>query len=512
MDMRTGTPLSGAGVVLHLNTIENLAATAPTDAQGHFFFDNLPPGTYTLRASHPGFDARWFGACTDEDEGVALSLRPGENRTDVKLLLPPLGVITGTITGAAGEPMVGAFIDARPDDLLPGHRVSRHTAIKQARTDEGGHFRLFGLRAGTYLVSAFTNDDAPATAAVPDGQSHPEMKYRAEYYPGTPSRAEATPVHLSMGEVRENVDFQLHMVHAVKVEATVQPPPGIEGPLGFQAELTSAFEAAFFGFSFDTPGSKEGAVEFRDVYPGKYYLKISATVKEGTFGSYDLIDIPDEEGVRKVTVQLSPAVEVHGVVKVDRPSAMDLKSLRVSLKDGRGEKTVSAAIPGNGVFAISRVSSGHYSVEIGPIPEGAYLKSILCGGKAVLPDGLIIDSRLTEPIVIEIGARAAEVSGVVKDSNGGKVLLAPAELDEKTALYKVGSVGADGTFRIRGIRPGSYKLYAFRALDDDAWLAASFRDRMKTSGKAVDLKDGSKVETELAIGGSGVSSCEAAAR
>jgi hypothetical protein len=26
MDMRTGTPLSAAGVVLHLNTIDNLAA------------------------------------------------------------------------------------------------------------------------------------------------------------------------------------------------------------------------------------------------------------------------------------------------------------------------------------------------------------------------------------------------------------------------------------------------------------------------------------------------------
>jgi hypothetical protein len=59
---------------LHLSTVDNLAATAPTDAQGQFVFDNLPPGTYTLQASHPGFDARWFGACTDEDQGDAFEL------------------------------------------------------------------------------------------------------------------------------------------------------------------------------------------------------------------------------------------------------------------------------------------------------------------------------------------------------------------------------------------------------------------------------------------------------
>jgi len=43
-NMQTAGPLSGASVILHLNTAEDLAATAATDAQGHFSFDHLPAG------------------------------------------------------------------------------------------------------------------------------------------------------------------------------------------------------------------------------------------------------------------------------------------------------------------------------------------------------------------------------------------------------------------------------------------------------------------------------------
>jgi hypothetical protein len=123
-----------------------------------------------LQASHPGFDARWFGACTDEDQGVAFELQAGQNRTNIKVPLPPLGVIAGTITGAAGEPLAHAIVDARPKDLVPGRAVSRHAAIRHTTTDESGHFRLFDIRAGEYFVSAFATNDLVAPTADPQAQ------------------------------------------------------------------------------------------------------------------------------------------------------------------------------------------------------------------------------------------------------------------------------------------------------------------------------------------------------
>jgi Carboxypeptidase regulatory-like domain len=59
----TSVPLSRASVVLHLNTAGDLAATAATESDGRFTFDNLPAGTYLLAARHTGFDTSWFGSC-----------------------------------------------------------------------------------------------------------------------------------------------------------------------------------------------------------------------------------------------------------------------------------------------------------------------------------------------------------------------------------------------------------------------------------------------------------------
>ncbi|MBV8811410.1 MAG: carboxypeptidase regulatory-like domain-containing protein [Acidobacteriaceae bacterium] len=56
-------PLAHALVILHLDGPGNLAATAVTDAEGRFSFENLPPRRYLLEARHTGFDNTWFGAC-----------------------------------------------------------------------------------------------------------------------------------------------------------------------------------------------------------------------------------------------------------------------------------------------------------------------------------------------------------------------------------------------------------------------------------------------------------------
>jgi hypothetical protein len=49
-DATPANPIVGAAV-----TLREMGLTARTDAEGRFAFANLSPGTYTLRATAPGY-------------------------------------------------------------------------------------------------------------------------------------------------------------------------------------------------------------------------------------------------------------------------------------------------------------------------------------------------------------------------------------------------------------------------------------------------------------------------
>ncbi len=83
-------------------------------------------------------------------------------------------------------------------------------------TDDQGHFRLFGLSPGEYVVSAALRAGGEVTdpAGEPTG-------YAATYYPGTPNVAEAQRVNVTLGQEASNVAFALTATRLVRVTGAV---------------------------------------------------------------------------------------------------------------------------------------------------------------------------------------------------------------------------------------------------------------------------------------------------
>src|SRR5918993_308050 len=77
-------------------------AAAPS---GRFVLTNLDPGVYRVSANAPGY-VEEFDPTADPSEPRNL-YRPGDS---VTLRLTKGGVITGKVTDAAGEPVVGARV------------------------------------------------------------------------------------------------------------------------------------------------------------------------------------------------------------------------------------------------------------------------------------------------------------------------------------------------------------------------------------------------------------------
>src|SRR5205807_1504154 len=133
-----------------------LNESAKTGEDGTFYFGayttspiSFSSGAYTIEASAPGY-------VESRESGARRSYQPGD---DISITLVKGGAITGRVTNASGEPVIGVHVRAVPvramNVLEPN--ASRLFSARlgwERLTDERGIYRLFGLETGDYLIVA----------------------------------------------------------------------------------------------------------------------------------------------------------------------------------------------------------------------------------------------------------------------------------------------------------------------------------------------------------------------
>ncbi|MEM6674624.1 MAG: carboxypeptidase regulatory-like domain-containing protein [Planctomycetota bacterium] len=124
------------------HTIRTFESTV-TDDLGRFRLPEFPAGSVDLNVSVPG------GA--GARAGVKLELTPGEDRSDVELVLGDGAALEGRVVTERGEPVGGAIV------MILGE------GAVETRAD--GSFRAFGLSAGPYEVWGYPSDGVKRSGA-----------------------------------------------------------------------------------------------------------------------------------------------------------------------------------------------------------------------------------------------------------------------------------------------------------------------------------------------------------
>jgi hypothetical protein len=131
------------------------ARSAVNDVDGHFVFLDVAPGDYGLWvAAEPG--ARG----SRRIPVMELSLQPDEHVTDLRLVLPAGGEITGRVTTEHGEPLGGIRVDAIGSSDLTGDDMS--TCV----TDSEGNFVLRNLAGDDVFEVMHSRSEAGARWSV----------------------------------------------------------------------------------------------------------------------------------------------------------------------------------------------------------------------------------------------------------------------------------------------------------------------------------------------------------
>jgi protocatechuate 3,4-dioxygenase beta subunit len=481
--------------------------TAVSDAEGQFVIEDVQPGQYHVVVEHPGFVQAGAGQLK------TIWVQPSSGRNDLILHMQAAAVITGKIVDVDGDPMRYVRVSAtRAGTLGAGWYPNNFSG---GTTNDLGEFRISGLRAGRYKVTASPLQGPRASNPKGGSDGSEQSIYITTYYPSVSEESQALAVEVHSGsETRINFGLLTGRAYRVSGSVTGIPNKGAMVQVLLQGRGSASSHVVQEGFD------EGGRFEFMHVLPGSYVpMLIVYTIDDGQQAMQMLrLGQPIEVSNAPVDgLRLQPEVggQVRGKFRADAGQKLDWTQLTVRLaaveEPGAAEAWRGMGIPGNsrvnsdGTFELKNVPGGDYQLIVGSQSKdfrGYFTKSINLGGRDVADSGFPVSP---EPYLdVLISAKGASIAGTVLDGNGqpmanATVVGVPSgEHRTRPDLYQQETSDESGHFSLRGLNPGTYTVLAFEELQED-FRQSEFLKTYETRGEIVQLDEGARKSVVLKL-------------
>jgi len=496
------------GVVLNSVTHEPIAralVSSPnnrfatlTNSEGQFEFrlptaDNSPsdssgpvpgPGqsirSASLMARKPGFLS---------DPNYQQNNLQNRASKELTLMLTPEALIVGTVTLPTTEAPDTITLEIFRRDVQDGRAHWAQAGNTQSMSD--GQFRFANLPAGTYKLltrelldrDPLTIDPLASDPFAPDAWG-PLLGYPPVFYQSAPDFRSADTIQLAAGQTQTvalSLVKQPYYRVKVPVIATVADPPnalsvdvyahGHKGP-GFSLGYNNAHHA-IEGMLPSGTYTLEASSAGQNGLTGMQTINIKGAPIEGPGitlvpnGSIPVY-VKEEFTSADHTGGKDPAINgPRGYLKVTLESADDFGVGRnVALRDPAGpqdEALVLDGAPAGSYWVEVRsargypasIRSGNLDLQHRPLVAGAG------GGAAPIEITMRDDTAEVSGIVEGITRPAQGAGGPGPDNGPSRMHVYCVPLADSSGQFAQGGVHPDGTFDVRGLAPGTYRVLAF---------------------------------------------------
>ena len=435
----TNAPVAGAR--LKLSAEEPLYARA--DAQGHFAFRNLRPGSYSLAVEYPGFlqprtttvdltPPRPAGRVGAVMGAVSYSYPPsaapapkvtksvdvdGTLRASITVPLMAYAAISGKVTDPFGMPVVDSRIEIlmRAPPLPagmpapPGRQSEYTTAGSSVTTDDRGEFRVGRLEPGSYWVVANKGSSSRSTW---------QGNYRITYYPAALDPASAQPLALGAGQ-EGRADIKLLTRDGVRVSGRLVRPPGApldSSPYIYTRIALTPVNSALL--NPDTPFTNgQDDYELRDVLPGTYTLSaltedastdLSGPNRKRMYGLLKEVVIGQQD-MAGFDLALEPLKDLAGTVTFREGCTAAPMTVRLQGRNPLASPVgMDAITDAAGAFILHDVPPGKFTVGLSGSSNSMAMgtvSSMQRGSRDVLKDGLEAPLQSEEVLKIVMDCR-----------------------------------------------------------------------------------------------------------
>ncbi len=487
----SGYPLTGAAVYVRPLNSTALGRTVLTDAEGKFAVHGLDSTLYKVWASAPAYvmPESFAGDRTRYH-------RVGDS---VRIELVAGGVITGKVTSASGAPVIGIRVRAL---FRSTNRQTFESAPASAErlTDDRGVYRIYGLAAGTYVVSA-------GGSGLQWSALNPYDGYAPTFAPSSTIDS-AAEIIVRPGQ-ESNVDIRYRVDPGRLVTGVVRSA----GKDGATVSLTPVSNNGLFATSNSYLNPETNSFIFYGVPDGDYDLVAHSGI--GTAGAAGSGVTSSEtkriavkgNDVTGLEIVLQPMGFISGHISLEslslaecrgkrRPALREMMVDLVRNRSGIEEAHLRRVQDGpslpdeNGGFAFRNVRPGEYAFRPQFFAQFWYLQAISLAPKTANtaarkgePAGTKRDvarhwttiktgDRITD-LRISLAEGAASLRGQVispeetKLADPATVYLVPSEQDKREDVLRFFAAETDpnGNFALTNVAPGSYWMIAIRSTD-----------------------------------------------
>lgn len=498
---RDGEPVTSAYVSISRigpNTFGNIKV----DGNGQFKSEPLDAGLYRVSAFAPGY-------VSEPQVNSPGYYHPGDAIT---LTLIKGGVITGKVMNSENAPVVAANVRAIRVRDQNGKPLSIQGITRERFTDDRGIYRLYGLPAGSYVVSA--GGPQRFTSSAPPTQ----YETQAPTYSPSSTRDTATEITLNSGdEITMDIQYRGEPGHSVsgKVvgaassnEATISYGVSVS-LLDLRSRMTimNATANAPNNFAFALYGVPDGEYEVNATQGSQSRDNLSSGPKRITVQGSDITGL---------NLNLAPLASIQGrlVLETDpktpcakrRATALPetIMFARRFQPETGASKTAAAGQPevsvlsdfsgsesmidGQGNFSFKNLQAGTYKIDPREPASGWYIRSMTMGPPAkplnVAHDGINVKaSERIAGVTVTFREGAGKLRGRISLGEGQslpatlRVYLVPSEPDstENVLRFYEARPESNGSFTVDNLAPGKYLVVARPVEETDLGTTKSIR-------------------------------------
>ena len=515
-----------------------------TSENGQFVLRNIPPGRYSLVASHNGHVHGEYGQHGPNGKAQVLTVPAGQSISGIRLVMMPNAAIAGHAYDSKGAPLAYVQMQARRVTYPDGQFTM--TMTSSTVTDDLGAYRLYGLPPGQYVLSAETYTNSvgitpvtvsqtpPVPGVVMSASAHGPMLTDADpanqnrrrdsgltiYYPNAIDPVDAKLMDIRAGEDIKGINVTLDSIRTTpgSVTGTIARDASSADTLVDVVVIANATQSARARLGLPSMGGRGNAGPVSPVLnlslpPGGYLAvaMVHAAGNELSSGAYGYFNV----GLTPASfnLALAPSQKITGHVSIEGRSSgsePDLSKLRINFRRipiiPMAVQQSSATVKNDGSFSSGGVLDGDYAFSITGFPDSlrnAYVKSVRGTNVEIVGDRVRLAAQPSGSMDVNIvlGVNGGQISGAaVSNSNESlsnvTVLLVPDTVDRRD-LYRSTVSDSAGKYRFDQLPPGDYKLFSWEDVEPDIWFNPAFMSSLRDLGKTVRIAEGTRSDTNV---------------